>query len=434
MNLRLGDPRARLVVVLCCCALELFLVFFSIRNAVAAYYLGRDTRDGYERAVRLEPHNSRNWYLLGRSYLYDLNEPDPARAVSALHKAVDLEPYSAEALLDLATAYESEGQTRQAREALVSAERVYPLSADVRWSYSNFLLRQGENDRGFAELHKALELDPKRVTEAFGRALAVEPDPGVVLDNVVPRSPAAYLPLLSFLSNYGEVEVAELVWHRLVSLQQKVSLGDVLPFFNALVRGKRPEDAARLWPEAVAIMANPPPPDPPGSLLWDGGFESGVSGGGFGWLFSPVSGDVQISFDRSEKHSGQQSLRILFNGRKNISFEDGCHQFVPQAGRHYRLTGWVKTESLTSSEGVRLQIRAASRAGDIAAQSGEIHGTQPWTELRVLWTAPQDSGLGAVCVKRNMSDMPGSDIQGAAWIDDVALEPLDAAEEAPPQS
>jgi len=28
-------------------------------------------------------------------------------------------------------------------------------------------------------------------------------------------------------------------------------------------------------------------------------------------------------------------VRILFNGRKNISFEDSCHLFVPQPGRLY---------------------------------------------------------------------------------------------------
>jgi hypothetical protein len=31
--------------------------------------------------------------------------------------------------------------------------------------------------------------------------------------------------------------------------------------------------------------------------------------------------------------------------------------------------------------------------------------------------------LGNVCLRRKMSDMPGSDIQGAAWLDDVALLP-----------
>jgi hypothetical protein len=381
--------------------------------------------------VRLEPHNSRNWYLLGRSYLYDLERPDPARAIAALQNAGDLEPYSSEVLLDLAVAYESQGQTGPARAALVSAQRVYPLSAAVAWSYGNFLLRQGENDLAFAQLHKALELDPKRAPEGYWRALAVEPDASIVLDKMVPPSLATYLPILRLLSSSGDLGSAQLVWSRLVSLQQKVPLGDVVPFFDSLVYGRRPEDAARLWPQAVAIMANPPPPDPPGSLLWDGSFESGMVGGTFGWLFSPMSRDVQISFDRSEKHSGQQSLRILFDGHENIGFEDGCHQFVPQPGTSYLLTGWVKAQSLTSSEGVRLEIIARSGAGDSKVQSGEIHGTQPWTELRLPWTAAQDSGFGRVCVTRRMSDMPGSDIQGAAWIDDVALEPLNAVEGVP---
>jgi hypothetical protein len=65
-------------------------VSFAVRNAVAAHYLGLDTRRGYEKAVGLEPHNPRNWYLLGRSYLYDLEQPDPVKAVSALRKSVEL--------------------------------------------------------------------------------------------------------------------------------------------------------------------------------------------------------------------------------------------------------------------------------------------------------------------------------------------------------
>jgi hypothetical protein len=59
---------------------------------------------------------------------------------------------------------------------------VYPLSADVAWSFGNFLLRQGEAEAGFAELHKALELDPKRAAEAFSRAMRMQADP-----NLVPR-------------------------------------------------------------------------------------------------------------------------------------------------------------------------------------------------------------------------------------------------------
>ena len=424
MNFPLVNRRARVVLLVCCGALAVFLGFFAVRNAVAVHYLGLDTRDGYVRAVQLEPHNPRNWYLLGRSYLYDLERPDPVQAVSALRKSVELDPYSAEAMLDLAIAYDSEGDRSEARAALVSAQRVYPLSADVAWSFGNFLLRQGEQDAAFAQLRKALELDPKRAAEAFSRAMQMHSDANAVLDKVIPADAGCYLPILRILSDAGEMETAQLVWGRLIGLHQKVPLREAVPFFNALIHERRPDEAARRWPEAVAIMNNPPPTDPAGSLLWDGGFESGFAGGGFSWQFIPVNRNVQISFDGAEKHSGKQSLRVLFNGRENVNFEDACHQFVPEPGQSYLLTAWVKTQSLTSSEGVRLQISAFSGPGVVAAQSNEIHGTQPWTQLSLAWTAPQDSGFGRVCLRRKMSDMPGSDIQGAAWIDDVTMMPV----------
>src|SRR5215831_13555871 len=171
MKLQLVNRRARAILLASCGLLALLLSFFAARNAIAAHYLGRDTRAGYELAARLEPRNPRNWYLLGRSYLYDLEQPDPVNAVHALRKSVELDPYSAEVMLDLAIAYDGEGDTAQARAALNSAQRVYPLSADVAWSYGNFLLRQGEREAAFTQLHKALELDPKRAAEAFSRAL-----------------------------------------------------------------------------------------------------------------------------------------------------------------------------------------------------------------------------------------------------------------------
>lgn len=426
MNLPLANSRARVVLLVCCGALALPLGFFAVRNAIAAHYLERDTREGYERAVRLEPNNPRNWYLLGRSYLYDLEQPDPVKAVSALRKSVELDPYSAEAMLDLALAYDGEGETAQARAALASAQRVYPLSAEVAWTYGNFLLRQGEQEAAFTQLRTALELDPKRAAEAFSRALQLQPDSNAVLDKLIPPTPATYLPILQMLSGAGDLETAQQVWFRLVGLQQKVPLREVVPFFDALTRARRPDQGARLWPQAVTIMENPPPADPAGSVLWDGGFESGFSGGGFSWHFTPVSRNVQISFDRAEKHSGEQSLRILFNGRENLNFEDACHSIVPEPGISYLVSGWVKTQSLTSSEGVRLQVGAFTKAGVVLVQSSEIHGTQPWTQLQLAWTAPQDAGLGSVCIRRKMSDMPGSDVQGAVWIDDVVMIPTGA--------
>jgi tetratricopeptide (TPR) repeat protein len=424
MNFALRSPRLRLLVVIFSCALAIFLSYFGVRNALATYYLNLDTRAGYERATVLEAANARNWFLLGRSYLYDFEQPEPALAVQSLRKAVALDPYSAEALLDLAAAYDGQNDTADARQAFLAAQRVYPLSADVAWSYGNFLLRQGEQDAAFREIRKAVELEPKRAAEAFSRARRVQPDANVLLEKAVPPSPATYMPILHSLADAGDLDDAQLVWNRLIALRQKVPLSEMVVFINELIRRRRVADAVHAWSEAVSIMQNPPPPDPAGSLLWDGSFESGYIGGGFAWNFAPANSDVQVSVDQSEKHSGERSLRILFNGHRNISFEDGCHNFVPQSGERYLLSAWVKTQSLTSSEGVRLQIFVLTPTNNQSVTTEDVRGTQPWKQIQLAWVAPPGAGLGSVCVKRNMSDMPGSDIQGGAWLDDISMLPV----------
>lgn len=426
MKFPLPDSRKRGAVFLFSCTLALLLSYFGLRNAFAAHYLALDTRAGYERAVRLEPANPRNWYLLGRSYLYDFEQPDSARAIQALRKAIALDPYSAEALLDLATAYDGEGDTAHAREAFIAAQRVYPLSADASWSYGNFLLRQGEQDAAFGEIHKAVELEPNRADQAFSRALRVQPDANVLLDKAVPPSTAAYVTILRSLSSTGDLGNAQLVWNRLIALRQQIPMSEMVYFIDKLLQ-YRSADAARAWSQAVSIMRNPPPPDPGGSLLWDGGLESGYAGGGFSWQFSPETSDVQIAFDRSEKHSGGQSLRILFKGHRNLGFQDACHKVALEPGKQYLLSGWVRTQSLTSSQGVRLQIFASSSNKNDSVTPEEVHGTQAWKQLQLTWVAPPGGLFGSVCVKRLMSDMPESDIQGAAWIDDISLVPVDEA-------
>ena len=194
MNIASPNPAIRVFIVVFSCALAIFLSYFGVRNAVATYYLNLDTRAGYERAAALEPGNARNWFLLGRSFLYDFEQPDPQRAVQSLSKAVAVDPYSAEALLDLAAAYDGQGDTADARQAFLAAQRVYPLSADVAWSYGNFLLRQDQQDAAFREIRKAVELEPTRAAEAFSRALRAQPDANVVLDKAMPQSAARTCP------------------------------------------------------------------------------------------------------------------------------------------------------------------------------------------------------------------------------------------------
>src|SRR5438309_6884036 len=144
MLLRLPNVPARLATVFLALLLGATLAYLSIRNARADYYANLGTRVGYQTAARLEPENAVNWYLLGRYWQYTLDEPDAPRAIQNYRHALSLNPHAASTWLDLAAAYESEGDFPSARSAFLQAKLAYPLSADVSWRYGNFLLRQDE--------------------------------------------------------------------------------------------------------------------------------------------------------------------------------------------------------------------------------------------------------------------------------------------------
>jgi len=169
-----------------------FLGYFSIRAGLASHYVELNTLGGFEKAVRLEPSNDRNWYSLGRYLQNNLENRDLERAISAYLKALEINPRSAETWLELASAYESKADINAAQKTFIEARRIYPASGDVSWKYENFLLRQNENVKGFLEIHRAVEADPGRALEAFLVCRHVERDLEVILDRALPPFPIAY--------------------------------------------------------------------------------------------------------------------------------------------------------------------------------------------------------------------------------------------------
>src|SRR5260370_3880865 len=167
MILRLSSNAERGALVAASFAVGIILSYFSIRNALAVHYAGLQTAEAYERATHLEPADPRNWYLLGRHWQYNLEDPDAARAIRSYLSALSLNPASSETWLHLAAAYESQANLVAARDPLLRAKKAYPLSAEVSWRYGNFLLRQGGLEPPFAAMRLAVQADRKPATEAF---------------------------------------------------------------------------------------------------------------------------------------------------------------------------------------------------------------------------------------------------------------------------
>jgi hypothetical protein len=427
MLLRLSNPGARLAVLVFSVTVAGMLSFFSIRNARAVHDLGLGTRAGFEAAARLEPTNAGNWYLLGRYWQYTLDEPDPNRAIANFRHALSLDPRSADAWLDLGTVYESEGNAPSARAAYIQASKVYPASAAVAWRYGNFLLRQGDIKEAFAEIRRSVYAEPTRSAEAFSRCWRVDPDVQDVLASVFPPARGPYLDVIRELAAADQVAATLTVWQSLVSIHPRMSPADVISFSDFLMHKGRFSDAHRVWQDTL-LLSDVATGDPPGSVLWDGGFESAVHGGGFAWAFPASSPDVQASLDSHQRHSGKQSLRLFFDGKHNPNYDGVCTNVAVHPETTYRFSAWVRTQSLTSDEGVRFRIYSFPGSNSSGfADSQDSRGTQSWSRIEMPWSSDQDVNRARVCVMRNVSRGFDRRIQGTAWIDDVSLVPVGSA-------
>lgn len=427
MLLSLSSSAVRAAILAAAVLLAVVLSYYSIRGALAAHYAESQTLAGLQRAAQLEPGNPRWWYLLGHYLQFNPEQPDLPRATDAYRRCLSLDPNSAAAFLDLGAAFEAENNQAAARDAFLSAKRVYPLSAVVAWRYGNFLLRQGELDPAFREIRQAIELDPKRAAEAFSRGLRVDPNPRELLDRMLPASSAVYLDVIRDRSASDDLDPALAVWDRLLSLRQSIALRSSIPLIESLFRVNRIAEARRRWDEAVRISEVAPPADLPGSLIWDGGFETGFTNGGFGWQIIPLIDGVKVDSDTQEKHSGAASLRLTFDGHSNLAYENVCSAAPVQSGQSYLFSAWVKTRSLTTDEGVRFRLRAADLPGSPVMDTPDTNGTRPWTRIELPWTAPAGARQVRVCVSRRQSGASDGHIQGAAWLDDVALQPVSGA-------
>jgi hypothetical protein len=140
---------------------------------------------------------------------------------------------------------------------------------------------------------------------------------------------------------------------------------------------------------------------------------------------------LQFSIDAQEKHSGNHSLRLTFDGKALVTSIDICHYVPVQPSTSYRFSAWVKTRAVTTDQGVRFQLRSLGTQDASVTVTPDVHGSEPWTRLEIPWSAGNDVQEVQVCLIRLLSDQIENKIKGTTWVDDVALVPESAEHSKP---
>lgn len=378
------------------------------------------------RGASLIPGDAEAWDRIGEAIASNF-DAQPGAAISFFQHAVAMDPRSANDWMDLAQAYEADGNIRDASAAYERAQQDYPISAQVAWSYGNFLLRQGQTSVGLKEVHRALVTDYRLVPLALSRVWNSDPDVHVILNDVLPPGQYARLQALDFFAGIHEQAAALDVWKGVTSAAkaQPLALPDAFPYLQYLIATDQAKEAASVWGEAIAVARWPESQAADDSRIWNGGFEEPIASGGLDWRISQVPG-AYADTDRNVHHSGEKSLRVDFTGGVNLDFWY-IDQIVPvEPSTNYVFQYFMRTQSISTESGLRFEVLDLND-NQVNLMTPDLTGTNPWTAVKLDFATGQKTHFLDIRLRRLPSRLFDNKLSGTVWVDDVSLLPKPAS-------
>ncbi len=163
-----------------------------------------------------------------------------------------------------------------------------------------------------------------------------------------------------------------------------------------------------------------------GTYETDGGYGVAMARGQaseFRWLEPavPLLGTWKLGQQRGiDQRMDGDALVVDFNTGDDVNYFHARKFLSAEPNSGYRLTGWVKTEALTSSHGACFQIGDARGypTTKSAANTPDVVGTKEWTQVEVDYVTLPDTRQIEVVARRISG---GGPVSGRAFYRDVRI-------------
>lgn len=371
-----------------------------------------------EAAARLAPHDPLAYLTLARLHRYSFDPQLLPRALSEYEQAAALAPNDYMIWTELGRARATAGDIDGGVAALRRAVALAPNYAEQRWHLGNVLLRAGRNEEAFEELRRAGDADPDKYRpQVFNLAWQVYgPDMKHVLD-VVGKTPEARAHLIGVLIGRERLEDALNVWASLDPDTRR----------QANVVGEKLAQAVYTlgqYKRSIQILTEAGAPDLSGERVANGGFESDVGRAGqlFRWQVSPLAG-ARIAVDARVARSGKRSLLVLFDSESQVDFRNVWQAVAVEPNTRYRLTYFVRTDSLNSAATLVTLVTGPTSESEILASSQPVPaGTNDWQQVALEFTTAPKAEAVAVRLVRAACPAGGCPAYGKIWYDDFDLQ------------
>lgn len=368
-----------------------------------------------QRAVALDRGNADLHFNLGTVYLW-AEGGNPAAAVEELQQATRLNPNAAAYWPALAQACYAAGQSGCAGQAWERAVQLAPSKPRYRWEAALHYLVSRRPQAAWPHLRRLLQYQPRRAAEVFELLQRSGSDGQEVWGHLVGTADAEVrLRFLSFLVAHAQFPAAARFWNELAATPGELPLSAADDYVEQLLRHGHYGAAAAAW-------ARLRPGTEEGNLAFNGGFEQAPLEAGFDWHFQPQT-YLAINFADAGAHSGRHALRLDFTAPANAEYEPAYEFVRVRPGQSYTLSAWVRSASLTSDSGPRLQVVDPQCPACLSLASAGTVGTRAWQQVAVQFTAPPAAQVVRLSLWRPRSRSFPMEISGQFWLDDVAVRP-----------
>ncbi len=407
-----------------------FLLSFLLLGAIllASYHIvctwrglsllqGDLSKDKIFRAIQLSPSNPDPFYKLGLFYQRDIQDGDLKESLRYLRRAIEKNRLEQDYWLNLANVLLRLSSPEASELALEKAILTSPTGYRGRWIAANLLLQQGL-EKALPHFSYILANYPDESGLVYDVLHRATHDSGLIFDRVVPKEPSSVNRYLAYLYEAGDKESAKRVWNRRISYGLASDREGRLPHIEFLIAQGEIDEAFQIWKAGLREEGIPVSGDD-SNLITNGGFETEKTlGGGFDWRISSVEG-AEVSFDPLTALEGARSLRIVFNGKENVDFYHVSQYVASKPKTEYVLKGYMKTQGLTTTNGIRMEVVGVGPAFHQASAS--LVGDNKWKEVRVTFRTPAESQGLLVRIRREKTDKFDRLLSGTVWIDDVSL-------------
>ncbi len=409
-------PAPGLLVRLVSVVLYSLLVWLTAMPVAGWYAVGNADEKGLIEAARYDGGNAVYSYLLGRYYALNLENPDPAKAIPYYRRALALSPLQPEAWVGLSRSLLHEGKTSEAEYALERAVLLNPTDPNLMWEASTFWLMNGNVDKAVAALRRFILIDPEGQWPAYDLCWKLKLDNSYLIRNLLPHEYPYERRYLGYLIDAKRPAEAEEVWDLID--KSAVDRELFIKYVNYLIDSGLYDRADKDWRQ-VAIKAAGLKSGESLPLIWNPDFENEILNGGFDWVIGESNG-ADIFIDDSVHVTGNRSLGVSFNGEENPDVTIARQVVKIRPGARYTLKAYVKTNSLTTTNGIFLAVEG-HRCTGLNRRSDTISGTNFWRDVTVDFEVPLDCFAAVVKIRRERSNKLDNKIAGVAWIDGLSL-------------